>query len=65
MCAWKKTHTSIQVKRKQPGFPCTMVYDLYELSLVTGFLATIAGRISPADLTPASGCQDHTISPSA
>ena len=35
------------------------------LSLVTGFLATIASRNNPQDLTPASGRQNHTTSPSA
>ncbi|MEA2808131.1 MAG: hypothetical protein QOJ17_2272 [Rhodospirillaceae bacterium] len=35
------------------------------LSPVTGFLATVAMRIAPHNLTPASGRQDHTISPSA
>jgi hypothetical protein len=32
---------------------------------VTGFLATVAMRIAPHNLTPASGRQDHTILPSA
>jgi hypothetical protein len=37
------------------------------LSLVTGFLATIAGMMPSiiADLTPASGRQDHTALPYA
>jgi hypothetical protein len=35
------------------------------LSLVTGFLATIACGFLTANLTPASGRQDHTTSPSA
>jgi len=35
----------------------------FVLSPVTGFLATVIGV--SADLTPASGCQDHTTSPSA
>ena len=35
------------------------------LSPVTGFLATVAHRIFPRSLTPASGRQDHTTSPSA
>jgi hypothetical protein len=30
-----------------------------------GFFATVADRSPPANLTPASGCQDHTTSPSA
>jgi hypothetical protein len=44
-----------------------MVLTVYSaLSLVTGFLATIAGEnLLFADLTPASGRQDHTASPSA
>jgi hypothetical protein len=32
---------------------------------VTGFVATVAMRIAPHDLTPASGRQNHTPSPSA
>ena len=51
----RKTHTSIQVKRKQPGFPCAMVYDLYVLSLVTGFVATITGEISAHRLDASIG----------
>jgi hypothetical protein len=35
------------------------------LSPVTGFVATVAMQIAPHNLTPASGRQDHTISPSA
>ena len=31
----------------------------------TGFLAAVTSRISPQSLTPASGRQNHTISPSA
>src|SRR6266702_7140113 len=35
------------------------------LSPVTGFLATVASRALPQNLTPASGRQNHTISPYA
>src|SRR6266403_2044428 len=35
------------------------------LSPVSGFVATVIGGILPANLTPASGRQDHTTSPSA
>ena len=35
------------------------------LSPVTGFLATVISRISSANLTPASGRQNHTTSPYA
>ena len=61
--AEKKTHTSIQVQRKQSGLPCAMVLTVsFELSPVTGFLATVIRvmRSIIANLTPASGCQDHT-----
>src|SRR5258708_20411746 len=34
------------------------------LSPATGFLATVTPRISPQSLTPASGRQNHTTSPS-
>jgi hypothetical protein len=37
----------------------------FALSPVTGFFATVAGGTLPANLTPASGRQDHTTSPSA
>jgi hypothetical protein len=35
------------------------------LSSATGFVATVIGGILPANLTPASGRQNHTPSPSA
>ena len=35
------------------------------LSSVTGFVVTVASRITPQNLTPASGRQNHTTSPSA
>src|SRR6478672_8220095 len=37
----------------------------FVLSPVTGSLATVAARILPRNLAPASGRQDHTTSPSA
>jgi hypothetical protein len=37
----------------------------FALSLVIGFLVTVAGGIASANLTPASRRQDHTTSPSA
>jgi hypothetical protein len=37
----------------------------FALSRGPGFLAPVAGGIITADLTPASGRQDHTTSPSA
>src|ERR1700675_4391420 len=35
------------------------------LSSATGLFATVAPRVLPQDLTPASGRQNHTTSPSA
>jgi len=47
------------------GIPCAMVLRLIrDLPGEPGFLAPVA-RHHLASLTPASGCQDHTISPSA
>ena len=37
----------------------------FALSPVNGFLATVAARISPRNLTPAPRRQDHTTSPYA
>ena len=66
-CA-KKTHTSIQVQRKHSGLPRAMVLRLIACSpRRPGFLATVIRekRLLLTNLTPASGCRDHTISPSA
>src|SRR3981189_243315 len=64
--AHSKTHTSIQVQRKHSGLPCAVVYGLLRaLPGEPGFLATVTSRIVPRRLTPASGRQDHTTSPSA
>ena len=64
--ATKKTHTSIQVQRKQSGLPCAMVLTVsFVLSPVTGLFCHRRLRITSATLTPASGRQDHTTSPSA
>src|SRR5260370_18838885 len=55
-----------QVTPESPGTPRAMVYGLYRaLPGEPGFLATVASGIASTDLTPASGCQDHTTSPSA
>jgi hypothetical protein len=61
-----RAHTSIQVTPESPGIPHAMVYGLYRaLPGAPGVLATVASGITSANLTPASGCQDHTFSPSA
>src|SRR4051812_35550 len=62
----KNTHTSIQVQRRTPGLPCAMVLRLIRgLPGEASSIATIAGGILPANLTPAFGRRNHTTSPSA
>jgi hypothetical protein len=63
----KETHTSIQVQRRQSGLPCAMVLTAsFVLSPATGLSCHCHPRKFPsANLTPASGRQDHTTSPSA
>ena len=63
----ERTHTSIQVQRKQSGLPCAMVLTVsFVLSPATGLSCHCHPRKFPfANLTPASGRQDHTTSPSA
>jgi hypothetical protein len=61
----KSTRVS-QVTPESPGIPHAMVYGLYRaLPGEPGFLATVIGGVASANLTPASGCQDHMTSPSA
>src|SRR6266481_9122269 len=52
---------------EKPGLPCAMVLTgSFALSSVTGLVCHHRQRkISSANLTPASGRQDHTTSPSA
>jgi hypothetical protein len=55
-----------RLNRSDPAFPAQWFYGLSRaLPGVPGFLATIDGGSSSANLIPASGDQDHTISPSA
>jgi hypothetical protein len=65
----KKAHELVTtVTPDSPGIPRAMVLtDYSELSPVTGLFATVIGvtRSIIANLTPASGRQDHTASPSA
>jgi hypothetical protein len=62
----QKTHTSIQVQRRHSGLPCAMVLTVsFMLSPVTGFLSPSPAESYSANLTPASGRQDHTTSPYA
>src|SRR5450631_3388972 len=52
--------------RKHPAFPTQWFYSLYVISRGPGFFCPrhLADH-DPRNLTPASGCQDHTTSPSA
>src|SRR6202165_2470043 len=63
----KKTHTSIQVQRRQSGFPCAVGYGLFRaLPGDRAFLPPSSPRsLLLKNLTPASGRQDHTASPAA
>ncbi len=68
LCAKQKTHTSIQVQRRQSGIPCAVVLRLISRSpRGPGFLAPVVGvmRSIIANLTPASGRRDHATSPYA
>ena len=65
MSVVERTRVS-QVTPESPGTPRAMVYGLYRaLPGEPGFFATVASGIASTDLTPASGCQDHTTLPSA
>jgi hypothetical protein len=55
---------SQRVTGKHPTFPHAMVYGLYR-ALPGDRLSCHRRRRLPANLTPASGCQDHASSPSA
>ncbi len=62
----KSTQVSHHRFAGEPAFPARWFYDfLRALPGEPGFFATIIGGIASADLTPASGCQNHTTSPSA
>ena len=50
---------------KHPAFPAQWFTAYFVLFPAIGFLVTVTGGIHPADLTPASRRQDHTILPSA
>jgi hypothetical protein len=69
-CArWSRKRTrAYRSHRNHPALPAQWFYGLYRaLPGAPGVLATVAPeRLSlPRNLTPASGCQDHTILPYA
>ena len=60
-----RAHTRCQVTPESPGIPHAMVYGLFVPSpVLRAFWPPSPARLH-ANLTPASGCQDHTTSPSA
>ena len=62
----KSWRQSPQVWPRRPGPPCAMALRLIrDLPGARALLPPSSAKSSLADLTPASGCQDHTISSSA
>src|SRR5207248_9050318 len=62
----KRTSLVATVTPGSPGHsPRNGFNGYFVLSPATGSFATVIGGISSANLTPASGRQDHTTSPSA
>src|SRR5450756_104270 len=73
----KKTHTSIQVQRRQSDIPCAMVLRLIASSprrsgfvchrrpADDGFVRPVGLANPPRDLTPTMRRQDHTLLPYA
>jgi hypothetical protein len=62
-----KKHTSIvtTVTPETPSIPRAMVYGLFRALPGDRALLPPSPALRLADLTPASGCQDHTALPSA
>ena len=67
LCNKKSTGVGPQVNRSNAGFPCAVVYGLLRaLPGDRAFLPPSPPRsVLLGSLTPASGRQDHTTSPSA
>jgi hypothetical protein len=61
-----RAHTRCQVTPESPGIPHAMVLTAYIVlsPVLRAFWPPSPARLH-ANLTPASGCQDHTTSPSA
>ena len=65
-CSVESTRVSHHRFTGTPGLPCAMVLRLIPSSpRGPGLFAPVIGEISSTNLTPASGRQDHTTSPSA
>jgi hypothetical protein len=63
--ATKKHAAEPQVQPEQPAFPAQWFYGLYVIFPVTGLSCHRHSWIVSTTLAPASGRQNHTISPSA
>src|SRR5260370_27454743 len=62
----KKAHEQVTtVTPDSPGIPRAMVLTVSFVLPGDRLVDTVAGGVASACLTPASGCQDHTTSPSA
>ena len=64
----KKAHEIVTTgPPKRSGTPCANGFNGFLRALLgePGFLATIASGKTSANFTSASGCEDHTTSPSA
>ena len=65
-CTIRTRTRAYRVSGGNPAFPAQWFYGLFRaLPGEPGSFATVARGALPANLTPASGCQDHTTSPSA
>jgi hypothetical protein len=68
-CDVKEAHEQVTTGRAEiTGIPCANGFNGFLRALLgePGFLATVAPKkLLLKNLTPASGCQDHTTSPSA
>jgi hypothetical protein len=65
VCNVESTRVSHRRHAERSGIPCTMVFSAYNRTGERALIASVACRLSSADLTPASGGQDHTPLPSA
>src|SRR6266702_1580602 len=63
-CAKKRTR-AYRFGGNTPAFPAQWYYDLYRALPGDRLVATVTSRALPQNLTPASGRQNHTTSPSA
>jgi hypothetical protein len=68
LCSKKAQASATKGTPRQPAFPAQWFYGLYVISPVTGLFCHRHSQDAEsvfATLAPASGRQDHTISPSA